>query len=58
MQGGKGVELARKASVVLNIIVTGRPSLARKAAELQKMSQAWFKRCLVERTLVLIFHPQ
>jgi hypothetical protein len=34
IQAGRGVELAKKASVELNIIETGRPSLARKAAEL------------------------
>jgi hypothetical protein len=39
IKGGKGIELARKASVVSNIIVTGRPSLARKAAKLRRIGQ-------------------
>jgi len=35
MASGKGLGLARKASAVWNIIVTGRPSLARKVAVLE-----------------------
>jgi hypothetical protein len=43
---------------VSNIIVTGRPSLARKAAALSTISQRWSKGYAIERTLVLIFRLQ
>ena len=58
MEGGRGVVLARNASVVSNIIVTGRPSLARNAAELEVFVRSDLDARLIEPTLVPTFHPQ
>ncbi len=59
MAAGKGFGLARKASAFRNIIVTGRPSLARKAAALEatvRLMWPWMRARRVVPTLVPTFH--
>jgi hypothetical protein len=58
MEGGRGVGLARNESVVSNIIVTGRPSLARKAAELEAFVRSYLDARPIEPTLLPTSHRQ
>lgn len=56
MKSGKGFGPARKASAVRKIIVTGRPSLARKAAALEAAVRRSLDARKVVPTLAPTFH--